>query len=37
LVARLYFEAKGKAEERWLLERYPSYLSYMRHVPRRVL
>jgi protein-S-isoprenylcysteine O-methyltransferase Ste14 len=37
VVARLYFEAKAKAEERWLLERYPSYQSYMRHVPRRVL
>jgi protein-S-isoprenylcysteine O-methyltransferase Ste14 len=37
LVARLYFDAKAKAEERWLLERYPSYRSYMRHVPRRVL
>jgi protein-S-isoprenylcysteine O-methyltransferase Ste14 len=37
LAARQYFEAKARAEERWLLERYPSYLSYMVHVPRRVV
>jgi protein-S-isoprenylcysteine O-methyltransferase Ste14 len=37
LLARLYFEAKGNAEEKWLLERYPSYQSYIRHVRRRVL
>jgi protein-S-isoprenylcysteine O-methyltransferase Ste14 len=37
LAARQYFEAKARAEERWLLERYPSYRSYMVHVPRRVV
>src|SRR3982751_5230217 len=30
LISRLYFEAKAKREERWLLERYPAYHSYMR-------
>lgn len=37
LAALKYFEAKARAEERWLLARYPSYDSYMREVPRRVL
>ena len=37
LVARSYFNAKAKAEERWLVQRYPVYEAYMRHVPRRVL
>lgn len=37
LVARAYFNAKAKAEERWLVQRYPVYEAYMRHVPRRVL
>jgi protein-S-isoprenylcysteine O-methyltransferase Ste14 len=37
VVAWLYFEAKARAEERWLLARYPSYQSYMVHVPRRVI
>jgi protein-S-isoprenylcysteine O-methyltransferase Ste14 len=37
LLARQYFEAKARAEERWLIERYPSYQSYMVHVPRRVI
>jgi protein-S-isoprenylcysteine O-methyltransferase Ste14 len=37
LLARLYFEAKAKTEEKWLLERYPLYQSYMRQVARRVL
>ena len=37
LAAWQYFEAKARAEERWLLERYPSYQSYMVHVPRRVV
>ncbi len=36
-VALKYFEGKAKAEERWLVERYPLYRSYMRQVPRRVL
>jgi protein-S-isoprenylcysteine O-methyltransferase Ste14 len=36
-VARFYFDAKARAEERWLLERFPAYQSYMRHVRRRVL
>jgi len=37
LAARTYFDAKARAEERWLSARHPLYQSYMRHVPRRVL
>jgi protein-S-isoprenylcysteine O-methyltransferase Ste14 len=37
LIALLYFNAKAKVEERWLLARYPTYESYMRQVPRRIL
>ena len=37
LAARAYFEAKARAEERWLSARHPLYQAYMRHVPRRVL
>jgi protein-S-isoprenylcysteine O-methyltransferase Ste14 len=37
LLAWAYFNGKAKAEERWLVERYPTYRSYMRQVPRRVL
>jgi protein-S-isoprenylcysteine O-methyltransferase Ste14 len=37
IAARQYFEAKARAEERWLIERYPSYQSYMVRVPRRVI
>jgi protein-S-isoprenylcysteine O-methyltransferase Ste14 len=37
LIALQYFQAKAKAEERWLMKRFPAYQSYMRHVPRRVL
>ena len=36
-LAQQYFEAKARAEERWLTERYPSYRSYTVHVSRRVL
>lgn len=36
-VALGYFAGKARAEERWLIERYPSYETYMRQVPRRVL
>ncbi len=36
-IALQYFQAKARAEERWLLERFPGYKAYMRHVPRRVL
>ena len=36
-VAFQYFQAKAGAEERWLMERFPAYTVYMRHVPRRVL
>jgi protein-S-isoprenylcysteine O-methyltransferase Ste14 len=32
-----YFNAKARAEERWMLQRFPRYASYMRQVPRRVL
>jgi protein-S-isoprenylcysteine O-methyltransferase Ste14 len=36
-VALQYFEAKARAEERWLLDRYPDYQRYAMHVRRRVL
>ena len=37
VIALQYFQAKARAEERWLVERFPAYKAYMRHVPRRVL
>ena len=37
LVTWVYFEAKAKAEERWLIQRFPEYQGYMRYVRRRVL
>jgi protein-S-isoprenylcysteine O-methyltransferase Ste14 len=37
LAALKYFGAKAKAEERWLVERYPLYATYMRQVPRRLI
>ena len=37
LLAWAYFNGKAKAEERWLVQRYPTYQAYMRQVPRRVL
>jgi protein-S-isoprenylcysteine O-methyltransferase Ste14 len=37
LVSLQYFSAKARAEERWLLQRFPAYASYMRQVPRGVL
>lgn len=37
LVALQYFDAKARAEERWLMERYPEYRRYARYVRRRVL
>jgi protein-S-isoprenylcysteine O-methyltransferase Ste14 len=37
LVAWGYFNAKAKAEERWLLRSYPAYAAYMQRVGRRVL
>jgi protein-S-isoprenylcysteine O-methyltransferase Ste14 len=36
-VALLFFQAKARAEERWLVERFPAYKGYMRRVHRRVL
>jgi protein-S-isoprenylcysteine O-methyltransferase Ste14 len=36
-IALQYFQAKATAEERWLVERFPAYPTYMRQVPRRVL
>ena len=36
-IALQYFQAKATAEERWLVERFPAYSTYMRQVPRRVL
>lgn len=37
LVALQYFQAKARAEERWLVRRFPEYEGYMRQVRRRVL
>lgn len=37
LLARSYFNGKAKAEERWLVQRHPTYEAYIRQVPRRVL
>ena len=37
IIALQYFQAKAGVEERWLMERFPAYKTYMRHVPRRVL
>jgi protein-S-isoprenylcysteine O-methyltransferase Ste14 len=37
VLARFYFEAKARAEERWLLQRFPAYQSYRQYVRRRVL
>jgi protein-S-isoprenylcysteine O-methyltransferase Ste14 len=37
LLTWAYFNGKAKAEERWLVRRYPTYEAYMRQVPRRVL
>jgi protein-S-isoprenylcysteine O-methyltransferase Ste14 len=36
-ITLLYFDAKARAEERWLVRRFPAYESYMRHVRRRVI
>lgn len=36
LVALQYFEAKARAEERWLMERYSEYRRYAERVRRRV-
>jgi protein-S-isoprenylcysteine O-methyltransferase Ste14 len=36
-VALQYFDAKARAEERWLTERHPGYQRYTVHVRRRVL
>lgn len=37
LVAWLFFDGKARAEERWLLERFPEYRAYSGRVPRRIL
>ncbi|MGH7509372.1 MAG: methyltransferase family protein [Gemmatimonadales bacterium] len=37
LIALGFFEAKARAEEKWLLARFPDYEAYMRQVQRRVL
>jgi protein-S-isoprenylcysteine O-methyltransferase Ste14 len=37
LLTWVYFNGKAKAEERWLVRRYPAYEAYTRRVPRRVL
>jgi protein-S-isoprenylcysteine O-methyltransferase Ste14 len=36
-IALQYFQAKARAEERWLLRRFPAYEAYMRQVRRRVV
>lgn len=36
-IALQYFNAKARAEERWLAKRFPAYEAYMRRVHRRVL
>ena len=36
-VVWLYFEGKARAEERWLMDRYPDYKEYMRQVRHRVV
>jgi protein-S-isoprenylcysteine O-methyltransferase Ste14 len=36
-VALQFFDAKARAEERWLLERYPGYEGYTVRVRRRLL
>jgi protein-S-isoprenylcysteine O-methyltransferase Ste14 len=37
VVAQGYFRGKAKAEERWLVERYPQYQAYTQEVRRRLL
>lgn len=37
LIALGYFEGKARAEERWLVARYPDYRRYMRQVRTRIL
>jgi protein-S-isoprenylcysteine O-methyltransferase Ste14 len=37
LIALKYFEGKARAEERWLLARYPAYRPYMRKVRVMIL
>lgn len=37
LIAFHYFRAKARAEESWLMKRFPAYPTYMRQVPRQVL
>jgi protein-S-isoprenylcysteine O-methyltransferase Ste14 len=36
-IAFQYFQAKARVEERWLMNRFPAYGTYMQNVPRRVL
>ena len=37
VVARQFFDAKARAEERWLVKRYPEYARYCARVGRRVI
>jgi protein-S-isoprenylcysteine O-methyltransferase Ste14 len=37
VVSLQYFDAKARAEERWLAERYPAYQRYAAQVRRRLL
>lgn len=36
-IALQYFSAKARAEEKWLVQRFPEYASYRQRVHRRVL
>jgi protein-S-isoprenylcysteine O-methyltransferase Ste14 len=36
-IALQFFRAKARKEEEWLTDRFPSYQTYRRHVPRMVL
>ena len=37
VAARQFFDAKARAEERWLVTRYPEYARYCTRVARRVI
>ncbi len=37
LLTRGYLQAKSRVEERWLVQRFPNYPTYMRYVQRGVL
>ena len=37
VLASLFFSAKARREEQWLMARFPAFRAYLRHVPRRLL